>query len=312
MARRVMPFNNSQQSSQGRLGNPPSDNALGGGGGGLRSSSPPIGANYNLTSEFNAPSLSMANSGALDGRSDPLAGGGAAAGGGGDGSEAGGDGGMVKFIWGTTIELQPAMNQFRDFLINFKPKYRAAYNRKVREEILAEQDTPGGGGGGGQSLLGFSMDSTSAASAVPPPNPLYDNLSRDKAEEKLYVRYLTTMRKTTQTNLNLDSLNLLAYPPSKKLYHQLTSYPQEVIPIMDQVLKDVMIELAEDAWASLGDGLERDMLMEEANEMQGRIYKVRPFGGEKTVNMRDLNPGGESRVRSRSRSGSLEEADSCA
>lgn len=224
----------------------------------------------------------MANSGALDGRSDPLAGE--------NGSEAGGDGGMVKFIWGTTIELQPAMNQFRDFLINFKPKYRAAYNRKVREEILAEQDNVG-------QSLGFSMDSTSAASTIPAPNPLYDNLSREKAEEKLYIRYLTTMRKTTQTNLNLDSLNLLAYPPSKKLYHQLLSYPQEVIPIMDQVLKDVMIELSEDAWAALGEGLERDMLMEEANEMQGRIYKVRPFGGEKTVNMRDLNPGGEHQVR---------------
>lgn len=274
-----MPFNNASQSSQNRLGNPPggADNS-----GGLRSSSPPIGANYNLTSEFNAPSLSMANSGALDGRSDPLAGE--------NGSEAGGDGGMVKFIWGTTIELQPAMNQFRDFLINFKPKYRAAYNRKVREEILAEQDNVG-------QSLGFSMDSTSAASTIPAPNPLYDNLSREKAEEKLYIRYLTTMRKTTQTNLNLDSLNLLAYPPSKKLYHQLLSYPQEVIPIMDQVLKDVMIELSEDAWAALGEGLERDMLMEEANEMQGRIYKVRPFGGEKTVNMRDLNPGGEHQVR---------------
>jgi hypothetical protein len=219
----------------------------------------------------------MADSDGLRGRSDGL----------GEQNESeAGDAGTVKFIWGTTIELQPAMNQFRDFLINFKPKYRAAYNKKARDEILAEQDTIG-------SSLGFGMDQTSAASRVPAPNPLYDNLSREKAEEKLYIRYLTIMRKTTQSNLNLDSMNLLAYPPSKKLYHQLIAYPQEVIPIMDQVLKDVMIELCEDAWASLQDGLERDMLMEEANEMQGRIYKVRPFGGEKTVNMRDLNPGGK-------------------
>ncbi|KAJ9096344.1 hypothetical protein QFC21_005164 [Naganishia friedmannii] len=272
LARRVIPFNNPSQSSQNRLGNPPSSS---GGAGGLRSSSPPVGANYNLTSEANAPTLSMADSDGLHGRSDGL----------GDQNESeAGDAGTVKFIWGTTIELQPAMNQFRDFLINFKPKYRAAYNKKARDEILAEQDTLG-------SSLGFGMDQTSAASRVPAPNPLYDNLSREKAEEKLYIRYLTIMRKTTQSNLNLDSMNLLAYPPSKKLYHQLIAYPQEVIPIMDQVLKDVMIELCEDAWGSLQDGLERDMLQEEANEMQGRIYKVRPFGGEKTVNMRDLNPG---------------------
>jgi len=39
--------------------------------------------------------------------------------------------------------------------------------------------------------------------------------------------------------------NLLAYPPSKKLYIQLTKYPQEVVPAMDQVLKDLMLELAD-------------------------------------------------------------------
>ncbi|KAG6846411.1 hypothetical protein C0991_003489, partial [Blastosporella zonata] len=46
------------------------------------------------------------------------------------------------------------------------------------------------------------------------------------------------MRQMGDTN---DMVNLLAYPPSKKLY----KYPQEVVPAMDQVLKDLMLELAE-------------------------------------------------------------------
>jgi DNA replication licensing factor MCM4 len=160
------------------------------------------------------------------------------------------------------------MNLFRDFLRNFKPKYRAAYNDKMARQAAENGD------------------------AVPPANPLYDGLSPAKANETLYLTYLRTMRLTQQTNLNLDSLNLSSFPPTRKLYQQLIAYPQEVIPIMDQVLKDVMIELSEEDWEQMEDGLERDLIEEEGREMAGRVYKVRPFGGEKVVNMRELNPQG--------------------
>jgi DNA replication licensing factor MCM4 len=108
------------------------------------------------------------------------------------------------------------------------------------------------------------------------------------------------MRETGQTMLNLDSINLFAYPPTKKLYQQLMNYPQEVVPIMDQVLRDVMIENAEQELESVqarhADGevgaLDVHVIEEEVREIEGKIFKVRPFGGERTVNMRDLNPGG--------------------
>jgi hypothetical protein len=35
----------------------------------------------------------------------------------------------------------------------------------------------------------------------------------------------------------------------------------------------------------------------ELAEVEGRVFKVRPFGGERCVNMRDLNPGGRSGLR---------------
>ena len=191
-----------------------------------------------------------------------------------------GDGGMVKYIWGTTISLHEAMNDFRSFLRGFKVKYRAAYNTTISKQAVE------------------------AGGLAPPPMPLYDGLLPAQGEQVLYERYLRHLRETGQTNLNLDALNLLAYPPTKKLYHQLVSYPQEVIPIMDQVLRDVMIESAEEeleaVQAKLADGqvgeLDVRVVEEEVREVEGRVFKVRPFGGEKTINMRDLNPGGKYRV----------------
>ena len=66
---------------------------------------------------------------------------------------------------------------------------------------------------------------------------------------------------------------------------------------MDQVLRDVMIETAEEELESARDGgtmgeLEMRVLEEEVGEVEGRVFKVRPYGGERSVNMRDLNPGG--------------------
>jgi DNA replication licensing factor MCM4 len=46
------------------------------------------------------------------------------------------------------------------------------------------------------------------------------------------------MRMTQQTNLNLDLQDLEAYPPTKKLSRWMRTYPQEVVPMCDQVLKE--------------------------------------------------------------------------
>ncbi|WWC65011.1 uncharacterized protein I303_107625 [Kwoniella dejecticola CBS 10117] len=186
------------------------------------------------------------------------------------------EGGIVKFIWGTTISLQQSMNMFRDFLRGFKIKYRTIYNSDLNKSILEN---------GG---------------IVPPSQPLYDGSGATaKGEVLLYENYLKKLQMTGETNLNLDSINLLSYPPTKKLYYQLMNFPQEVIPIMDQVLRDTMIELAEEEFENAQskyaegdlDKLQLDLLQDELNQIQGKVYKVRPFGGERSVNMRDLNPG---------------------
>ena len=104
-----------------------------------------------------------------------------------------------------------------------------------------------------------------------------------EGNEKAYVLMLQQMKDLGLSNLNLDIKNLQAYPPTKKLFYQLQNYPQEIIPIMDQTIKDCMIDLMENEWGSD---------QEEIDEAQTIIYKVRPFNMEKTSNMRDLNPAG--------------------
>lgn len=100
------------------------------------------------------------------------------------------------------------------------------------------------------------------------------------AEQLVYIEALRNMRIMGLEILNLDVQDLKHYPPTKKLYHQLYSYPQEIIPIMDQTIKDVMLDL-------LGTNPPEDVL----NDIELKIYKIRPFNLEKCINMRDLNPG---------------------
>ncbi|ODV96758.1 hypothetical protein PACTADRAFT_48572 [Pachysolen tannophilus NRRL Y-2460] len=99
--------------------------------------------------------------------------------------------------------------------------------------------------------------------------------------ELYYVDQLNSMRELGITNLNLDAKNLLAYPSTKKLYYQLLNYPQEVVPIMDQTIKDCMVSLVVD------NNPEGDY---NVDEIETNIYKIRPYNIESHKGMRELNP----------------------
>ncbi|KAF8955053.1 MCM2/3/5 family-domain-containing protein [Flammula alnicola] len=158
----------------------------------------------------------------------------------------------IRAIWGTTVNLAETMKIFREFFKGFKPKYRVSYDREL-----------------GLRTRAFS--------------------SPEEGEVILYETYFRRMRQTGETNLNLDVVNLLAYPPSKKLHSQLVKYPQEVIPAMDQVLKDLMLEVADMDQQVGMEGMQGAEGDEEIADIMNRIYKVRPFG-LLSVNMRTLNP----------------------
>lgn len=190
-------------------------------------------------------------------------------------------GNSTRVIWGTNISIQDSMSAFKNFLYNFATKYR----------LWAE---------------GASEDET--------------RMMGDAAEAREYVRLLNTMSQLGVTSMNLDAKNLKAYPLTLKLWHQLHAYPQEIIPLMDQTVKDVMCELASEEMERLRSQAQRhhaqrrdmssappvpssDAVSESGRvppteipdlvaEAETRAFKVLPFGLDSSVNMRDLDPAG--------------------
>lgn len=107
-----------------------------------------------------------------------------------------------------------------------------------------------------------------------------DQLIDEIADEELYyIKQLNEMRELGTTNLNLDTRNLLAFKQTEELFHQLLNYPQEVISIMDQTIKDCMVSLVVD------NNLEYNL-----DDIETKFYKVRPYNVNRTKGMRELNP----------------------
>lgn len=191
-------------------------------------------------------------------------------------------GNSTRVIWGTNISIQDSMSAFKNFLYNFAGKYRLWADGTTEAETRA---------------MGHA------------------------AEEREYITMLNNMRKLGATGLNLDAKNLKAYPSTLKLWHQLHAYPQEIIPLMDQTVKDVMVDLAMKEMEGLRNQAQRnhprarndrsappvpssDAMSESGRvpppeipdlveEVDTKTYKVLPFGLDNSVNMRELDPAGE-------------------
>ncbi|KAF1984375.1 putative DNA replication licensing factor Mcm4 [Aulographum hederae CBS 113979] len=198
-------------------------------------------------------------------------------------------GSNTRVIWGTNISLHDTMHAFKEFMTNFQRKYRMIRDGEIREDEALEANHP--------------------------------------AMEKEYISMMDGMLELGVTALNLDARNLKSFPPTRKLWHQLQAFPEEIIPLMDVVLKDIMIDLAEkkmndmrvqqhqtqqqngkrqadrdrnssslppmpssDAEAN-GAAPEVTDIPDLVREVEAKIYKVRPFGLDKTINLRELNPG---------------------
>jgi DNA replication licensing factor MCM4 len=188
----------------------------------------------------------------------------------------------TRVIWGTNISIQDSMSAFKNFLYNYARKYRMWADGASEEQTRAMGDA---------------------------------------AEENEYITMLNNMRKLGVTGLNLDAKNLKAYPSTLKLWHQLHAYPQEIIPLMDQTIKDVLLELAINEMETLSRSQAQrnqprtrdssaapvpssDAMSETGRaapdngpnivqQVESNTYKVLPFGLDKSVNMRELDPAGE-------------------
>ena len=130
---------------------------------------------------------------------------------------------------------------------------------------------------------------------------------------------LNNMRRLGVTGLNLDVRNLKAFPSTVKLWHQLQAYPHEIVPLMDQAIKDIIVDQAEAEMSRLrseqqqqrvqarsdssmpavpssetnGHVEQQSTIPDLVQETETKVYKVKPFGLDSSVNMRELNPNGE-------------------
>ncbi|KAF6813907.1 minichromosome maintenance protein 4 (cell division control protein 54) [Colletotrichum sojae] len=189
-------------------------------------------------------------------------------------------------IWGTTVSIDDTFASFKDFLRNFTKKYQLYREGWTDADVQAAPD----------------------------------------AESKPYWEALETMLLLGTTRLYLDIADLNTYPPTRKLWYHIQAYPQEIIPIMDQSVHDLMVELARAeglrqraSQSSAGDAAHRSTtipssepafpssdhpdqpsdaptprqatdLPSKEDEVAQMIYMVRPFGLDKITNLRDLNP----------------------
>ncbi|KAL9025299.1 MAG: hypothetical protein Q9196_005853 [Gyalolechia fulgens] len=189
-------------------------------------------------------------------------------------------GNSTKIIWGTNISLHDTMTVFKDFLHNYQPKYR-------------------------MWIDGATEDETSQPESG--------------ASVRVYIEMLNNMRQFGIGSLNLDARNLKAYPSTIKLWHQLQAYPAEIIPIMDQAVKDIIVDQAEEEMMRLraeqqqrvqnrpqarpdssmppaptsdanSHSDETGQIPDLVMEAETRVYKVKPFGLDTSINMRDLDP----------------------
>ncbi|KAI9292547.1 MCM-domain-containing protein [Neoconidiobolus thromboides FSU 785] len=89
-----------------------------------------------------------------------------------------------------------------------------------------------------------------------------------------YIEHISSIVNNDFYNLDLDCQHLLSFEPTIRLYSQLKSYPQEIIPLMDYCLTNFCNELLENNYV---------------RTIQ-RPLRVRPFNLGNSVNMRELNP----------------------
>ena len=143
-------------------------------------------------------------------------------------------GNSTRIIWGTNISIQNTMSTFKEFLLGYQKKYRM-WADGASEEVTSHPDSGG--------------------------------------NERECVEMMQNMRHLGITGLNLDVRNLKAFPSTVKLWHQLQAYPHEIIPLMDQTIKDIIVDQAEEEMNRLRSELQVQRA-QRANQQNGSMPPV--------------------------------------
>ena len=193
-------------------------------------------------------------------------------------------------IWGTTVQIQPTITAFRNFILGFKMSMLEAYTRLKQRKALLDDNL----------MIPEELDAQN--------DPVLD----DAGEPIHYVRLLRSLKDvpvnqggssgggSSTLNVEIDAMHIFTFltltfgddgitqtddKEGRTLYKQMVCYPQEMIPIFDLVLNQVYTDLAiEDGDVDgpgadpLGDGSGRVRL-------RARILNLRHL-----KKMRELDP----------------------
>lgn len=103
-----------------------------------------------------------------------------------------------------------------------------------------------------------------------------------QGQEKVYRHMMMNMMEMGLTNMNIDCKDLASFTNTRLLAQQLINYPHEVIPVLDNTVKQVMIQLALEE----GTGESESRLA----EVDTKEYKTRPYNLPDERGLRELNP----------------------
>jgi len=213
----------------------------------------------------------------------------------------------LTLIHGTDINVQSAASAFRHFLRNFKSvedserqlkKKEKQRKRELKRARAAAASGGSGGDGGGDSDSDISSSSEDEEEEEEERQPLYlaklkQILLRGGTSHSSSNDALTSSNATeTTSSLDIDTLHLFYHNPAcQRLYYQLVSYPAEVIPLMDLLLKREMQRLLSLLRSECSTQEELDLLPEEDDlDLMLPSIQVRPYNLRSLSHMRALDP----------------------
>mmetsp|Transcript_9156 Transcript_9156/g.13721 ORF Transcript_9156/g.13721 Transcript_9156/m.13721 type:complete len:889 (-) Transcript_9156:170-2836(-) len=240
------------------------------------------------------------------------------------------EGEETSLIRGTDIHVQTAAKSFKEFLQNFISvetsqktlrKEAKAKRKKVKAKAKKRSSGAGGGGSDGDGGGDDSSGDEDMADLSSDDDSLSSIDTTDSTQEDKFV-YLEKLRDilqgrsqnlgsgsgnnnqsesmtssatiATTVPFDLDVFHLYFHSPqSQRLYHQLISYPSEVIPLMDLVIsreiENLLRQLHEEAEAS-SDPDAYATLYPLDNDIPLPKVQVRPFNLNTISHMRALDP----------------------
>ena len=211
-------------------------------------------------------------------------------------------GGELTLIRGTDIHVQTAARIFKEFIQNFVSVEDSAKAMRKQARMEKRNRAVSGNGGGGDDGDDDAPDDDSLSSfeSVKSTDEPMQFLYMEKLKDILFGRHTSADADSmtsstafeTTSPFDLDTRHLYFHSPDcQRLYHQLISYPSEVIPLMDLMISREMEALLHELHAEAEESSDPDAYVTlHPKDVPLPRVQVRPFHLKELSHMRSLDP----------------------